>query len=135
MALINWDEALATGHATLDAQHQSMVEIVNRLHLALNQGKGRPELESILVFLRDYTAAHFAIEENLLARHPYPEADQHRRRHADLVGQIGELVSQHQSGAGSLSQSVLRFLEEWLVEHIKVDDQRLALELRNQGAC
>lgn len=134
MALIVWDARLETGHAAIDEQHQSLVEILNRLHLALQHGTGRQELESILVFLKDFAATHFAIEEGLMASHPYPEADQHRRSHADLVSQVSDLVARHQAGTVALTLAVMNFLEDWLLDHIRTEDRRFALELTGGAA-
>jgi len=132
MALIVWDERLETGHAAIDEQHRSLVEILNRLHLAMKQGKGKDELEGILVFLQDYTVNHFAMEERLMAAHRYPGAGQHRRLHAELLAQLGELVARYQAGSTLLTLPVMNFLEDWLVGHIQDEDCRFAQALRGR---
>ena len=132
MALIVWDTALETGHARIDEQHRSLVEILNRLHLAMKQGKGRNELEGILVFLKDYTLNHFAMEEGLMAQHRYSAAVRHREIHADLVRQVADLVERFQHGS-SLTLEIMNFLEDWLVQHIQGEDARFAAELKGKG--
>ena len=114
MALIVWDTRLETGHAKIDEQHQSMAEIFNRLHGAMKQGKGRAE-------------------EELMARHGYTGAARHRQIHADLVGQVAELVGKVQAGHASLTLAVMNFLEDWLVQHIQGEDYRMALEFKSKG--
>ena len=133
MALIVWDTRLETGHAKIDEQHQSMAEIFNRLHGAMKQGKGRAEVEGILVFLKDYTVTHFAMEEELMARHGYTGAARHQEVHADLVRQVAELVGKVQAGHASLTLAVMNFLEDWLVQHIQGEDYRMALEFKTRG--
>jgi hemerythrin-like metal-binding protein len=133
MALIVWDARLATGHSAIDEQHQSLVEIVNRLHGAMKQGKGKGEIQGILVFLNDYTVTHFAMEEGLMAQHGYSGAARHRAIHADLVRQLAELVDKFQQGTATLTLPVMTFLEEWLVQHIMGEDQLFAKELRDKG--
>jgi len=133
MALIVWDKRLETGHRKIDEQHQSLVEIFNRLHGAMKQGKGKEEVEGILVFLKDYTVNHFAMEEQLMAQHSYSGAAKHMQIHADLVRQVAELVTRFQQGTGTLTLPVMNFLEDWLVKHIQGEDYRFALELRNKG--
>lgn len=133
MALIDWDARLETGHATIDEQHKSLVEILNRLHLAMKQGRGKGELEGILVFLKDYTLTHFAMEEDLMARHGYKGAAQHKAIHAELVAQVADLVTKFQSGKAMLTLEVMSFLEDWLVKHIQGEDYRFALDLRGKG--
>ena len=132
MALIVWEQRLETGHAAIDDQHRSLVEILNRLHLAMKQGKGKPELEGILVFLKDYTLNHFAMEEGLMDRHRYSRADRHRELHAGLVAQVAELVVRYQGGTGPLTLEIMNFLEDWLVAHILAEDMALAREIMGQ---
>jgi hemerythrin-like metal-binding protein len=133
MALIVWDKRLETGHAKIDEQHQSLAEIFNRLHGAMKQGKGRAEVEGILVFLKDYTVTHFAMEEELMARHGYTGAVRHQEVHADLVRQVAELVDRFQAGSAPLTLPVMNFLEDWLVQHIQGEDYRMALEFKTRG--
>jgi hemerythrin-like metal-binding protein len=133
MALIVWDDRLATGHAKIDEQHKSLVEIFNRLHGAMKQGRGKEEVEGILVILKDYTVTHFAMEEDLMARHDYSGAAQHRKIHADLVHQVADLVARFQEGKSTLTLPVMNFLEDWLVTHIQGEDCRFAAELRTKG--
>ena len=129
MALIVWEERLETGHAAIDEQHRSLVEILNRLHLAMKQGKGKPELEGILVFLMDYTVSHFAMEEGLMERYHYSRADPHRDLHAGLMAQVAELVVRYQAGSAPLTLEIMNFLEDWLVAHILAEDMALAREI------
>jgi hemerythrin-like metal-binding protein len=133
MALIVWDKRLETGHAKIDEQHQSLVEIFNRLHGAMKQGKGKDEVEGILVFLKDYTVSHFAMEEALMREHHYSGAARHMEIHADLVRQVAELVAKFQAGTSTLTLPVMNFLEDWLVKHIQGEDYRFALELKGKG--
>jgi hemerythrin-like metal-binding protein len=133
MALIVWDARLETGHRTIDEQHKSLVEILNRLHTAMKQGRGKGELEGILVFLKDYTVTHFATEEELMVKHSYSGKDRHQAIHADLVRQVAELVTKFQAGTGMLTLEVMNFLEDWLVKHIQAEDYAFAQDLRAKG--
>jgi hemerythrin len=133
MALIVWDQQLETGHGKIDEQHKSLVEILNRLHGAMKQGKGKAELGGILIFLKDYTVNHFAMEEALMAQHHYSGTEQHKRIHADLVAQVADLVNRFDQGTAALTLPVMNFLEDWLVKHIQGEDFRFAQELKGKG--
>jgi len=133
MALIVWDSRLETGHGKIDEQHQALIEIMNRLHGAMKQGKGKDELGGILVFLKDYTVTHFAMEEQLMAQHQYSGSAKHKQIHADLVRQVADLVEKFQQGTTTLTLPVMNFLEDWLVLHIQGEDYRFAKELREKG--
>ena len=44
----------------------------NNLHGAMKQGRGKDELGTTLVFLKDYTVQHFQMEEEFVKTHAYP---------------------------------------------------------------
>jgi hemerythrin-like metal-binding protein len=133
MALITWKPELATGHETIDEQHQSLIDAFNRLHTAMKQGKGKDELGSILVFLKDYTVSHFKMEEGLMDRSAYPGATMHKAIHRELVNQVADLVERFQKGTGVLTLQVMDFLEKWLTDHIQGEDKMLAEHLRKRA--
>lgn len=133
MALITWDANLATGHKTIDEQHQALIEAFNCLHAAMKQGKGKDEVGRTLVFLKDYTVEHFRMEEELMQRYAYPASARHKGIHHELVGNVSDLVERFQKGTGSLTLPVMDFLEKWLVDHIQGEDVRLAEHLRSKG--
>jgi len=133
MAYMLWRPTLEVGHPQIDSEHQSLVEVLNRLHAAMKQGKGKEEVEKVLVFLKDYTVGHFKAEEALMMTHNYPGAPTHMAIHADLVKQVSDLIADYRSGKAVLTSAVLDFLEDWLVKHIMGEDKALGEFLRSKG--
>lgn len=134
MAYMEWRPTLEVGHAKIDSEHRSLVEALNRLHAAMKQGKGKDEVEKTLLFLKDYTVEHFKGEERMMMAHRYPGVNKHCAIHADLVKEVGDLITNYQSGKVVLTSSVLTFLEDWLVKHIQGEDKALGAFLREKGA-
>jgi hemerythrin len=133
MADMQWGPALELGHPQIDADHRSLVETLNRLRAALHQDPGQEEIQAVLVFLRDYAVSHFATEEGLMLQHGFPGAPAHFAAHADLVMQMSDLVADFRSGEARLTETLLAFLESWLVEHIQGMDRELGGFLRSRG--
>jgi len=133
MVDMQWGPALELGHARIDADHRSLLETLNRLRAAVRQGQGREEIQAVLLFLRDYAVSHFATEEGLMLQHGYPGAPAHLTAHADLVMQMSDLVADYRSGEARLTETLLAFLESWLVEHIQGMDRELGGYLRGRG--
>ena len=130
MALITWDNSLATGHPKIDEQHQALIQAFNNLHGAMKQGRGRQELGATLTFLKDYTVSHFKMEEELMAGKAYPDAARHKQIHEELLKEVGDLVARFDAGTATLTMPVMDFLEDWLTKHIQGEDVKLAAYLR-----
>lgn len=130
MAYMEWGPALETGHDQIDTEHRSLVDAVNRLHTALDQGEDQEELGRILGFLRDYAVTHFAAEEALMIEVHYPRAAAHFAAHADLVMRLSDHLADFRAGRIVVTGALLAFLEDWLVDHILRQDQDFGAFMR-----
>ena len=126
MPLINWNSTLETGHPQIDAEHRRLVEIVNRLNDAMLAGRGQDELSGIFDDLAAYTRTHFTAEEAISRRAGYEGHAEHKQLHEELLAKVSELQGEFQSGKSLISMSLMRFLREWLSEHIQKEDRKVA---------
>ena len=124
MALLQWTEQLSVGVDTFDDHHKQMISLLNELHDAMTEGRGSEALSRVLGELIDYTDYHFSAEEEAFDKFGYPEADAHKKAHADLLEKARDLKSQFDSGDTLMSMDVAEFLKRWVTEHIKGDDQK-----------
>ena len=129
---MEWRPTLEVGHDQIDREHRSLVEALNRLHAAMKMGKGKEEIEKVLVFLVDYTVSHFKTEEAMMLQHGYPGARPHMAAHAELVKQVSALVADFSAGKALLTGAVFDFLEGWLVKHIMSEDRALGAFLKGR---
>ncbi|MCA9557536.1 MAG: hemerythrin domain-containing protein, partial [Myxococcales bacterium] len=67
MALFEWSDDYSVKVPSIDAQHKQLVGLLNELHDGMFSGAGMAHLESVLGGLIEYTAHHFAHEEELFA--------------------------------------------------------------------
>jgi len=131
--LFRWTRQLCTGAADIDEQHQRLIGLINDLHAAMARGDARSQLGAILDGLVDYTKWHFRHEAQLMTRYAYPERAAHLAEHQRFVAQVLQARDDFRAGRGALSTSVMRFLRDWLVEHIQQVDTRLAAYLASRG--
>ena len=133
MAFIKWDGSYSVGVAEIDAQHQKLVAMLNDLHDAMRQGKGKDALGKILSGMADYTVTHFATEEKYFEKFGYPDAKTHNQEHADFVKRVSEFKSEFEKGDISLTIPVMTFLKDWLMNHIKGSDKQYGPFLNAKG--
>ena len=122
--LIQWDDSIATDIDIIDDQHKELVALINRLNSAMQQGHGKKVVGEILDELGRYAVFHFEQEETLFDKYGYPETDQHKAVHQELLGQATEFIEQFQSGQTGMSRDLFLFLKDWLTNHIKGVDKR-----------
>lgn len=130
---LEWDSSFETGIATIDGHHRVLFDMVNELHNAMQQKRSKEAIGQILNSLIDYTGSHFAFEENAFRSTNYPQEAAHKQLHAKLVGQVLELKGQFEGGQAVLTQSVIEFLQGWLINHIKGEDKHYAPHLIKHG--
>ena len=133
MALIQWSSGLEVGHSNIDTQHKKLVDLVNTLNDAMTQGKAKDILGKLLDELIAYTVSHFAMEEQLMQAHSYPDRANHLKQHTDLKATVVKLQSEFAGGKTMITIEVMRFLKDWLSNHIQVTDKALGKYLATKG--
>ena len=133
MSLVQWNASYSVQVAAMDSQHQRLFELINKLHDAMGQGKGNETLPEIFENLIQYTKSHFAAEEALLIRYKYPDFPAHKKLHDDLIAKVIQLQKQFLAGDLSVSIQTRDFLNKWLIEHIKGNDQKYGIYLKEKG--
>jgi len=130
---LDWDSSFATNVSRFDSEHQSLFTMVNDLYDAMQQKRSREAVGSVLVGLINYTAKHFAAEEEAMTRTSYPEFNAHKREHEKLVEQALGLKGKFEAGETLHTQSVIEFLQNWLINHIQGVDKRYGSHLNKNG--
>jgi hemerythrin len=134
--IYKWDKSLETGNEIIDGQHKQLINAVNSLLEACTQGKGRLEVETTLTFLGDYTISHFVDEENLQIEADYPAYTAHKKYHDDFKVTFLEFAQKlkKEGPSDELVGEVYVSIGDWLTNHIKSEDAKLAAYLRKGAA-
>ena len=133
--LKTWSDEYSLGIQAIDEQHKGFFEASQRLYDAILNCKGENIVEESVAFLRDYADRHFQTEEGYMAKHRYPHIEHHKKLHTEFLevldGLLDELAlfgpSQH------LADRALEISQEWLINHIIVEDTRYAHYIMNQN--
>jgi len=111
-----------TGIQLIDAQHKTLVEMINDLADALNKGIDRELTGDILRKLIEYTESHFKIEEAMMREHDYPDYPSHVAGHRKLIKRVMTFEDMFKKGIPNIGPEILSFLQEWLFNHILKTD-------------
>ncbi len=132
MALFPWDDKYKINHMVIDADHKKLVDLINQLADAMQAGKGRDVCGKVLNELVSYTKTHFATEEKLMAAHAYARMAEHKAEHAKFVKEVLDFKGKFDSGALTVTASLLTFLRDWLIHHIMNSDKALVQVIGNK---
>ena len=127
MSLIEWDKSFSVGNAEPDEQHKQWINIYNELHerLMSSEQTGAGSMASnALQKMLDYARYHFAAEEEYLDKIGYTEAAAHRRLHKDFDSKLYQYNRDMLDGNMVLNTTIIKELENWLMNHILVEDRK-----------
>ncbi len=133
MPLMTWNDQLSVNIKLVDSQHKRLVDLLNNFHDAMKLGKGREAMAKTLSELVDYTCYHFTTEEDLFATHKYPEWLRHKHEHDALTKQAKDLNERCSRGELMPTAETMKFLKDWLSNHILVSDKKYSPFLNGKG--
>ena len=127
MSLMYWTPEIAVGSELIDNQHQSLIERVNQLVAAIEEGREEEEIARLFEFLKEYTQDHFAAEERLMRESGYPECELHAAEHQAFCAKIADLEGRMatEGMTAVLKRDFDETVIDWLFEHICRIDRAL----------
>ncbi len=124
MNVFQWEELYDIGLPEIDAQHRTMIDMLNTLYAAKKSEQARQVVEETLDKLLHYTTIHFADEEAAMQKVAYPHLDKQKSEHKTMTQQVVKMRSRLQQGDDSVVFELLNFMSEWLKFHICGSDRK-----------
>lgn len=123
MAEFAWKKELSVANAILDTQHQMLIDLVNRVEVAI-RAKDKALLPNIIEQLLEAVTIHFHTEEKIAHAINLPFAD-HELLHDYVKGELRTMVSDSANLILHWSESAAEccsyFLNEWFYDHLVED--------------
>lgn len=122
MPIVTWSQDFSVNIQEIDDQHKVIVDLINKINDAV-AGNGGPEtVKQVIEQLVHYTTVHFSIEEALMRMFHYPDYEQHKQIHKNLLERVLAFQKQYAKGNTQIGPELLYFLRDWLLNHIvKID--------------
>ncbi len=117
----------------IDDQHKELVNILNRLFIAVSKREGDNAIAGILDALMCYTQTHFSQEERLMREANYKDVEAHIEEHRKLIEKLDTLTKKYLLEEKPIYFEMLSFLKTWLREHIQGADMKYSAALRQAG--
>ncbi len=120
---ILWEEAYASGHATIDTQHQKLFQLANALLAVAGPEDSHQELSLRLRTLLAHTAQHFHDEEALLTQARYPDLPEHAAEHQRLLRAARGFLADVEAGRLDLAALVAYLAFDLVRGHLLTEDR------------
>jgi hemerythrin-like metal-binding protein len=132
---IEWTDQMATGIPAIDKQHRFLVETLQDANEKLLNDRDGYLLDKIAKDLLGYAITHFETEEKLMQRYGYDrafpeEAKNHICDHREFSQKVVAICEKLREGDKVSRVEVLRFLNDWLYDHLLGVDQKYGEFLR-----
>jgi hemerythrin len=126
---VEWDSRYLTGIPLIDSQHKKLIEMTNNLYECCFEGTEdiRECFENAVHGTVEYVKYHFSDEEKILENIKYPGTSAHKKEHENFVRKILEEVRNFEEGKKFVPFIFVRFLRDWILAHIAVEDIKYAV--------
>jgi diguanylate cyclase (GGDEF)-like protein/hemerythrin-like metal-binding protein len=121
---IEWRADWDSGNATIDSQHQRLIELANRLLELSLSSESAPVITASLDILIEHVLLHFSDEERILKEVGYPEATTHARIHRSLVEEVMALKTRFDAGSLEATAFFDFLVGKVVMEHLQTSDRR-----------
>ncbi|OOZ39604.1 bacteriohemerythrin [Solemya elarraichensis gill symbiont] len=124
-----WDQNFETGIFDIDAQHKTLVNILNQLAAHLANRSHPSTLKKYFDELAQYADYHFKAEEVIWDAHFNDDEwlMQHKETHASFIEKVVALRKEEEiKPLDEVIGDIVSFLAKWLAYHILESDKRMA---------
>ncbi len=125
MPIFIWtDSKYSVNIKEVDEQHKKLVALINCLHHVNQNNNDQGALGKVLDELVGYTKYHFKREEELMKQYRYPDYSDHKSKHDNLVQQVLRMQKMYYIGTTGITIDIAILLNDWIAEHILVEDKK-----------
>ena len=125
MSLITWKKEFSVGVAEVDYEHQELIELINELHGAIQQGVTRQQVVTGLGEIYAQIAAHFALEEKVMQQSHYRAFHEHKMDHEALLDDLRDIMDEVEADGEFDEAQLATDLDRWFSEHFRTHDAKL----------
>jgi len=131
-AYLEWTDAYAVGVEEFDEDHQHLIEIANRIIAAAEAGSVFQDVRDAIDELIEEAVVHFEHEERIMNDVDYPALPEHQESHNKLIRTYIKYRAELKFSR-LVPEEVAGFIIDWLMIHVKTEDQKYRAYLNARG--
>jgi len=130
---LNWKDSYASGEEGIDREHQSLMEVANRLLAATSRDESEGEVSLLIHRLIGDIRTHFGYEEETLKAAGYPRFEAHREIHRKLLAKADSMVAQIEQGEAAMGDLLGFVIHDMVARHILREDREFFPWIKDAG--
>lgn len=131
MAFINWDDGLSTGIKSIDNDHKSFFMLLNRLYEVVQAKQDEKQFMDAFYELEQHFKSHFRRENKLLKKYQPDNYIEHLNQHQHMIAELEMIKREFDNPiTQENTEEILKFLRDWIIEHIIESDMPLSLHVK-----
>lgn len=132
---LHWKKSYASGEAAIDADHQALMEVANRLLAATSTEGGETEVNFLIHHLIAEIRAHFGREEEALSAAKFPRFEAHQEIHRRLLAKADGMVARIEHGEAAMGDLLGFLIHDMVARHILREDREFFPWIKERGGA
>ena len=124
MPCMEWLEEYSVKVKEIDDQHKKLIDMINELYQASKEYRGQDVQKAVIDKILDYATTHFETEENYMRMFKFPGYEEHKSEHEKFTAKALDLQKRSREEGFILSLEILKFLRDWLADHLIGTDKK-----------
>ncbi|EDO8400917.1 bacteriohemerythrin [Campylobacter jejuni] len=122
--LPKWDKTFSVHNAKIDEQHKKLFELAGKVEYLIDKPVYKDDVKALLAEFFNYMKDHFNDEEKYMKLIGYPDLEEHKRIHKEIIQSMIELIKNIKS-TNDLKEKLYLAVKKWLLEHILYEDMKV----------
>ncbi|EOI1580164.1 bacteriohemerythrin [Campylobacter jejuni] len=122
--LPKWDKTFSVHNAKIDEQHKKLFELAGKVEYLIDKPVYKDDVKALLAEFFNYMKDHFNDEEKYMKLIGYPDLEEHKRIHKEIIQSMIDLIKNIKS-TNDLKEKLYTVSKKWLLEHILYEDMKV----------
>ena len=122
--VIAWKKNYEVGNSEIDNQHKTFLKIIEKLQNAYENKLNDQLLLGYVIELYKYAAYHFVSEENYMIEQQYPDYEEHKKLHDDLLKELVDNITTFKIEYIDV-EKLIDFSLNWFIAHTTTIDKKI----------
>jgi len=124
-SFFKWKESYSINNKQIDEEHRKLFSIALKA-LDIPQYGKKKYIRNILKELNKYMQEHFAHEEEFMLSINYPEYENHKEIHRQIIMQMNVFINTiPELSIAQFERKLIEYMDVWLINHIIIEDNKI----------